>query len=119
MVVQQGRTAPKTKGGISSEDVTNMIRYGADRIFRQTGSTITEEDIDIILARGETKTQELNSKFQKHVGLMDLSFSGAAPAMTIQENTDMTQFDHELAISMNESYGKRERKKVFYIGSTA
>ena len=37
----------------------DIIRFGADQVFRSKDSTITDEDIDFILARGEAKTQEV------------------------------------------------------------
>lgn len=42
-----------------------MIKYGANYIFRSKESTIKDEDIDEILARGEQKTSELNEKLSK------------------------------------------------------
>ena len=60
MVIQQGRQAPKGaagKGAVSSDDVSSMIRLGADRIFRQKGSTVTDADIDAILLAGEQRTR--------------------------------------------------------------
>jgi hypothetical protein len=47
-------------------------------VFR-TESTITDEDIDLILSRGEEKTEAMNEKLSKHVGMSNvLSFSADA-----------------------------------------
>lgn len=43
-----------------------MIKYGADQIFSSKDSSITEEDIDAILQKGEQKTEVLNEKLKEH-----------------------------------------------------
>jgi hypothetical protein len=98
MVIQQGRAPVKggaageaaaaankksAGGGMSSDEMSAMIRFGADRIFRQQGSTVTNEDIDNILQAAEQRTQEIQSKLGKHVGLLDLSLDGAPLPMTL------------------------------------
>ena len=35
-------------------------------MFRSEGATITEDDIEAIIARGETKTEELTNKLKEH-----------------------------------------------------
>lgn len=45
----------------------SMIKFGADEIFKSKDSSITDEDIDLIISKGEKKTAELNEKFQKNV----------------------------------------------------
>ena len=36
-----------------------MIRHGADKVFAAKDSTITDEDIDLILERGAKKVSEI------------------------------------------------------------
>ena len=64
VVIQQGRLteAQKTLG---KDDMLTMIRHGADTIFAGKDSTITDEDIDSILKKGEEKTKELDEKMNK------------------------------------------------------
>ena len=38
---------------VTKDDMLNMIRHGADHVFAGKGSTITDDDIDVILERGE------------------------------------------------------------------
>eukprot|EP01006_Ploeotia_vitrea_P041475 TRINITY_DN66533_c7_g1_i3.p1 TRINITY_DN66533_c7_g1~~TRINITY_DN66533_c7_g1_i3.p1 ORF type:complete len:723 (+),score=404.39 TRINITY_DN66533_c7_g1_i3:198-2171(+) len=79
MVIQQGRLANK-KSKLGKDDMTDMIRFGADKIFRSKDSTMTDEDIDVILQRGKNKTAELSAKLQEHTaGMMKLSFDGKDP----------------------------------------
>lgn len=42
-----------------------MIRHGANTIFAGKEATITDEDIDVILAKAEEKTKELNERLEK------------------------------------------------------
>jgi SWI/SNF-related matrix-associated actin-dependent regulator of chromatin subfamily A member 5 len=64
MVVQQGRLADKDKK-MSKNDLLETLKFGADKIFRtKDSSSITDEDIDIILEMGRKRTEELNEKLQ-------------------------------------------------------
>ena len=40
---------------LGKDEVLSMIRHGADQVFASKDSTITDEDIDAILKRGEKK----------------------------------------------------------------
>lgn len=42
-----------------------MVRYGAEMVFSSKDSTITDEDIDRIIAKGEVATAELDAKMKK------------------------------------------------------
>ena len=42
-----------------------MARYGAEMVFSSKDSTITDEDIDRIIAKGEEATAELDAKMKK------------------------------------------------------
>ena len=132
MVIQQGRGAPKpggagaagasskagaSGGGMSSDEMSAMIRFGADRIFKQSGSTITNEDIDNILQTAEARTQEIQSKLGKHVGLLDLSLDGAPPMMLPDENQGdlpLDELERQMLLNMHDSMGKRDRKGKSY-----
>ncbi|KAJ1648305.1 chromatin remodeling complex Adenosinetriphosphatase, partial [Dispira simplex] len=73
LVIQQGRLSQQQKSA-TREDLLTMIQHGAEKIFRSDvnqDDTMNDADIDAILARGETKTLELNQKFQT-LGLTDL-----------------------------------------------
>lgn len=64
MVVQQGRLQDKDKK-MSKTDLMETLKFGADKIFRTKDSTsITDEDIDIILEKGRNRTEELSEKLQ-------------------------------------------------------
>ena len=63
MVVQQGRLKDKDKK-VSKEQIMAAVRFGADSVFRSEESTITDDDIDVILERGAAKTKALAEKIQ-------------------------------------------------------
>src|SRR4051812_28695849 len=52
LVIQQGRLAQGQKK-LTSDDMLSMIRCGAERIFKATDSATLDEDIDLILQKGE------------------------------------------------------------------
>lgn len=112
MVIQQGRIATGKK--LTKQDMMEMIRFGADKVFKSTDGTITDEDIDLILARGEQKTTELNNKLQDRLGdLQKFSLSGGPVGdykdVSLLEGKS-AKIDVELVNTITEAMGKRERK---------
>ncbi|EGC28868.1 hypothetical protein DICPUDRAFT_4822, partial [Dictyostelium purpureum] len=61
LVIQQGRLVEANKNA-KPEELLAMLRFGADDMFKSKSSTITDEDIDSILKKGEEKTEQMNSK---------------------------------------------------------
>ncbi|KAG9305927.1 hypothetical protein G9A89_016580 [Geosiphon pyriformis] len=70
LVIQQGR-ASQTQKATSKEELLTMIQHGANSIFTSSDSTVTKDDIDQILLKGEEKTVELNRRYEG-LGLEDL-----------------------------------------------
>lgn len=84
LVIQQGRLVDKQKN-LNKGDMLEMIQFGANQIFRGAESTITDEDIDAILARGEEKTHQFNDKLEK-LGLDSLqNFTFDTEARSVME----------------------------------
>lgn len=111
MVVQQGRLKEKDK--VSKEEIMAAVRFGADTIFRSEESTITDEDIDVILERGAAKTKELAEKLKKadKGDLLDFRLDGGISSQTFEgvDYSDKELRDH-LRMLAAESMGKRERR---------
>lgn len=63
LVIQQGRLVDGANK-LGKDEVLGMIRHGADHIFASKDSEITEEDLDVILKRGETKTEEMKKRLE-------------------------------------------------------
>jgi len=58
-VIQQGRMSEKYSQ-LSKGELMTMVRFGADEIIKNQHGTLTNEDIDIILARSEERTAAAN-----------------------------------------------------------
>ena len=111
MVVQQGRLKDKDK--VSKEEIMAAVRFGADTVFRSEESTITDDDIDVILERGRNKTKELAEKIQKAEkgDLLDFRLDGGVSAQTF-EGVDYSdkELRDQLRLLAANSIGKRERR---------
>jgi len=112
MVVQQGRLKEKDSK-VSKEEILAAIRFGADTVFRSEESTITDDDIDVILERGAAKTKELADKIQKAEkgDLLDFRLDGGLSAQTF-EGIDYSdkELRNQLRLLAADSMGKRERR---------
>ncbi|ODQ65772.1 hypothetical protein NADFUDRAFT_58324 [Nadsonia fulvescens var. elongata DSM 6958] len=78
LVIQQGRARSSAQTTANNKDeLVSMIQYGADKIFNgdkesEANGKISEDiNIEEILRKGEEKTAELNSRYEK-LGLDDL-----------------------------------------------
>jgi len=118
MVVQQGRLKEKDK--LSREELLDAIRFGADKIFKSKDSSITDDDIDLILDAGKKKTQELNDKLQeaKKGDMLDFKLDGGISAQTF-EGVDYSKEEAKSHLFQEEIFGildmgKRERRNVAY-----
>jgi len=111
MVVQQGRLKEKDK--VSKQEMMAAIRFGADNVFRSEESTITDDDIDVILARGKAKTDELREKIQKAEkgDLLDFRLDAGMSAQTF-EGVDYSdkELRNQLRLMAHDALGKRERR---------
>ena len=111
MVVQQGRLKEKDK--VTKEEILAAVRFGADTIFRSEESSITDDDIDVILERGAAKTKELHERIQKadKGDLLDFRLDGGISAQTFEgiDYSDKDLRDH-LRMLAADSMGKRERR---------
>lgn len=117
MVVQSGRLKEKDK--LSRDELLAAVRFGADKIFKSKDSSITDDDIDMILDIGKRKTQELNEKLQTadKGDLLDFKFDGSS--VSTFEGVDysasaLAQAKAEAAMLGILDIGKRERKEANY-----
>jgi len=122
MVVQQGRLKDKDK--LSRDDLLDAVRFGADKVFKSKDSSITDDDIDLILDIGRKKTQELNEKLQKAEkgDMLDFKLDGGGMSAQTFEGVDYSQKGKDLAqIKAAQAQaelmgildiGKRERRTV-------
>ena len=59
IVIQQGRLVENHQK-VGNNEMLNMIRHGADKVFSAKDSTVTDDDIETILAKGEQKVRTLS-----------------------------------------------------------
>ena len=121
LVIQQGRLQENQKN-LNKDELLSMVRYGADKIFdgAGTGSTITDDDIETIIAKGADETKLLNEKM---AGFTDkaLKFSMDADASLYEfddkdekEDKQFEGIDMKAVISAGWiDPPKRERKKNY------
>ena len=62
MVIQQGKLAEQ-KANLNKDDMLNMIRHGANKVFAAKDGEFEDEDIETVLEMGEKKTAEQQAKF--------------------------------------------------------
>jgi len=86
LVIQQGRLQENQKN-LNKDELLSMVRYGADKIFDSTNSTITDEDIDTIIAKGEDETKMLNEKMA--------GFTDKALKFSMDADASLYEFDDE------------------------
>lgn len=105
LVIQQGRFQQKNKM-FTRDELKNMIQFGASEIFRSAGN-ITDEDIDILLERGERRTNEKNSKLEKIINkeeknILDLAINDLN--YYTFEDVDYQKKKKEDEMAINEAY---------------
>ena len=62
LVIQQGRMASQKNKILSRDEMKDMLQFGASAIFKAdtNNGTMSEEKIDQLLQRGESRTNQLN-----------------------------------------------------------
>jgi len=117
MVVQQGRLKDQDNK-LSRDELLEAIRFGADKIFKSKDSSITDDDIDLILDAGKKKTQELNDKLQEAQkgDMLDFKLDGGISAQMFEgvdySDAKTAQFQEDILGMID--MGKRERRTVAY-----
>ncbi|TSK22479.1 SWI/SNF-related matrix-associated actin-dependent regulator of chromatin subfamily A member 5 [Bagarius yarrelli] len=96
IVIQQGRLVDPSMHKLGKDEMLSIIRHGATHVFASKESEITDEDIDVILERGEKKTMEMKEK---------MSTLGEGSLRNFTMDTENSVYNFE-----GEDY--REKKKV-------
>ncbi|AMD20237.1 HDL507Cp [Eremothecium sinecaudum] len=113
LVIQQGIGKKSASLGNTSDELIDMIQFGAKNVFEHISKTVTmDEDIDDILKKGEQKTKQLNARYEA-LGLDDLQkFNG----MTDQSKYDWNGTNFEKRKSNDKTLdwinpSRRERRR--------
>ena len=86
LVIQQGRLQD-AKASVGKDDLLQMVRYGAEKMFSGASGNITSEDIDIILQKGDAETQALSAKMNV--------FKDAAMKFSMEGDKTLYDFEAE------------------------
>lgn len=113
LVIQQGRQSNTSGIGNSADDLLGMIQHGAKEVFESKNSTMLDDDVDAILARGREKTATLNAKFNK-LGLDDLQNFTSDASVYEWNGENFAKRDNEGPGLSWINPSKRERKEQTY-----
>lgn len=118
LVIQQGRAQQQTKQASSKDELLGMIQHGANSVFSNDAPASTsgegdEYDIDAMLRKGEERTKEMQSKYEK-LGIDDLQkFSSEAGSAYEWNGEKFTAMKKDIGLNWIEP-SKRERKEQSY-----
>ena len=108
LVIQQGRLQENQKN-VNKDELLSMVRFGADKIFDgTTNSTITDEDIDTIIAKGEDETKLLNEKMA--------GFTDKALKFSMDADASLYEFEDKEADENKEAFEGLDMKAVIAQG---
>ncbi|KAM5569061.1 ISWI chromatin-remodeling complex ATPase CHR11 [Rosa sericea] len=112
LVIQQGRLAEQKT--VNKDELLQMVRFGAEMVFSSKDSTITDEDIDRIIAKGEEATAELDAKMKKFTeDAIKFKMDDTAELYDFDDEKD-EKFDFKKIVSENWiEPPKRERKRNY------
>jgi len=111
LIVQQGRMAGATRG-VARDELLNMVRYGAERIFKANEAgegggpaDLTDDDLEALLRKGESDTKALNERMQE--------FARGAVQFSLAQGTDGMEYayDYRAADDDEGDEGLAERLK--------
>ncbi|CAJ2658591.1 unnamed protein product [Trifolium pratense] len=113
LVIQQGRLAEQKT--VNKDELLQMVRFGAEMVFSSKDSTITDEDIDRIIAKGEEATAELDAKMKKFTeDAIKFKMDDTAELYDFDDDKDENKFDFKKIVSENWiEPPRRERKRNY------
>ncbi|KAH9328774.1 hypothetical protein KI387_000882, partial [Taxus chinensis] len=113
LVIQQGRLAEQKS--VNKDELLQMVRFGAEMVFSSKDSTITDEDIDRIIAKGEEATAELDAKMKKFTeDAIKFKMDDNAELYDFGDDKDDSKFDLKKVVTDNWiEPPKRERKRNY------
>lgn len=120
VVIQQAKNSSSKNKALTKEEVKDMLQFGASVTLKAEKGTITDEDIDKILERGETKTNKMNEaieeqmKKKKNENLTDFSMNSINIFEFMmddrQKREDQQALDEAFARKLNEGEEMRTRR---------
>ncbi|KAH7339161.1 SNF2 family N-terminal domain-containing protein [Rhizoctonia solani] len=112
LVIQQGRQTAVNKAA-NKEELLDMIQHGAEKIVSSSDNMLIDTDIEAIIARGEERTAELNSKYAG-LNLDDLNNFKSESMTQTWEGEDFQNKRKTIGLNWIQP-SKRERKGNYSI----
>lgn len=117
VVIQQGRLLESSGNKLAISELQQMVRFGADEVFKSQSATVTDLDIDAILADGEQRTEDLKARIQSGMQhtLTNFVFDGTSNTEATYKLTtdDLLAAESEAGLAATAplivELGKRER----------
>ncbi|OII73704.1 SWI SNF2 like ATPase [Cryptosporidium ubiquitum] len=73
LIIQQGLISKASNSAPDNRELHEMIQFGAQEVYHtRDSSSVTDEDIDTILAAAQERTNEMNAKMKKLSSELDL-----------------------------------------------
>jgi len=94
-----------------------MVKFGADQIISGKQGTYTDEDIDVLIAKGEKKTDEMQASLQKNAQHNLASFTLSGDMDNVKDTFDFAGENYREKrknASLMIDMGTRERKRAKY-----
>ena len=104
---------------LSKNELMQMVKFGADQIISGNKGTYTDEDIDVLIAKGEKMTNEMQAKLQQNAqhNLATFTLSGDLEGKDGKDTFDFAgenYRDKRKNGSLFIDMGTRERKRAKY-----
>ncbi|CAE6466482.1 unnamed protein product [Rhizoctonia solani] len=112
LVIQQGRQTAVNKAA-NKEELLDLIQHGAEKIVNSADNMMIDTDIEAIIARGEERTAELNSKYAG-LNLDDLNNFKSESMTQTWEGEDFQNKRKTIGLNWIQP-SKRERKGNYSI----
>ncbi|KAG8920929.1 hypothetical protein FRC03_005426 [Tulasnella sp. 419] len=111
LVIQQGRQSTQNKAA-NKEELLDMIHHGVESIVNSVDNLMVDDDIEAIIAKGEERTAELNSKYEG-MNFEDLSNFKSEAMVQQWEGEDFQKKKKGIGLFLEPM--KRERKGNYSI----
>ncbi|KAA8529014.1 hypothetical protein F0562_033498 [Nyssa sinensis] len=110
-----GISLPVNPRAVHKDELLQMVRFSAEMVFSSNDSTITDEDIDRIIAKGEEATAELDGKMKKFTeDAIKFKMDDTADLYDFDDEKDENKLDFKKIVSENWiEPPKRERKRNY------
>ena len=108
LVIEQGRLTMQMPS-LKPDELLGLIRFGADNILKSKGKALTDEDIDVLMARGKERTEEMKKKLQADCqhSLANFSMENGDPSKLYQ--LDGVEYDAKGVRDLIDKLQKVER----------